>query len=374
MRRLEGFILFLFIMISIFSAAGCITATDHAIIAKDLIKKEKYDAGISNAKKAIAMDRTYYPAWYWLGVAYYDKGDYDEAIPAFQKVIELMPSGPQFQSSYKFLCWSYYKKGNYDTAIRYFNEALKHIEPGDRDELKSTLEGRSKAYYWKGYYDGAILDLNKLLELDPKSGYYLLGRGWSYFGRGNFEEALKDFNSAFENIKQNNKSLLQEALIGKAFSYLGLGDSETAINLIKKSKEVLDYDMSHHLSLIYYVIGDKEKAWQYRGGRGMIGVVSARDYTMGEVRGVEVLDTFSGGPAEKAGILKGDVIIMDIAGNAEFIKKAAALIPGTNVKIKLLREGFVKELTVKIESAEVMMESDKNIAPIIAKRKAIAEP
>ncbi|MEK6691177.1 MAG: tetratricopeptide repeat protein [Nitrospirota bacterium] len=308
------------------------------------------------------------------------QGNYDDAVRNFNGALSLDPNDEvslrEDEVSLRGRGWSYFRKGDYAKAIKDFTEALKYIKPDNRFALKDALEGRSNAYYRKGYYDGAILDLNKLLELDPRHEVYLFGRGWSYFRRGNFEEALKDFNSFFENSKQNNKSLMQDAFEGKAFSYLGLGDSETAINLIKKSKEVLDYDISHLLSLIYYVMGDKEKAWQYRGGRGMIGV-NIRDYTRGEIIGVEVVDTFSGDSAEKAGILKGDVIIklndMDIKGTVEFSKKIAVLIPGTTAKIKLLREGFVKDLTVKIESAELSMESDLHIAPIIAKRRAISK-
>ncbi|MEK6691178.1 MAG: hypothetical protein AABY78_07760 [Nitrospirota bacterium] len=75
MRKLKFFILFLLIIFSIFET-GCITASDHAIIAKNFIEKERYDAGISNAKKAIATDKSYAPGWYLLGVAYYYKGNY----------------------------------------------------------------------------------------------------------------------------------------------------------------------------------------------------------------------------------------------------------------------------------------------------------
>jgi|GEM_PF-5444911 len=55
-----------------------------------------------------------------------------------------------------------------------------------------------------------------------------------------------------------------------------------------------------------------------------------------------------------------------------FFRKVVALIPGTTAKIRILREGTVRESVVEVVYAEARMESDL-IAPIIAKRGGKAE-
>jgi len=91
------------------------------------------------------MNPSYAPGWYWLGVAQYFKNQYDEAIPAFKKVINLGQTGPQLQSSYNFLGWAYLQKDNYNEAIGYFNRSLE-LEPRDQ----SSLRGRGWSYLCTG--------------------------------------------------------------------------------------------------------------------------------------------------------------------------------------------------------------------------------
>ena len=340
--------------------SGCLfTEVDHALFAKHYIDQSKnYDMGITEARNAIAMNPSYAPRWYWLGVAQFYKKQYDEAIPAFKKVIDLRQTGPQLQSSYDFLGWAYFYKGDYaeaimnfnrsleleprdqeslrgrgwsyfntgknEEAVRDFNRALEYIKSDNTLSLQDALRGRDKAYSLNRNHYEAIHDFNRLLEINPKEGDALNWKGWTQYRKGNFNEAVGDFNRATEHIPQDNKSLLFDNIRGKAFSYLGLGDSETAINLINKAKEIFNYDARYDLSAMYYAIGDKEKAWEYRGGMGMVGV-DTRDYNKGEVIGVEVVGTFSGGPAERAGILKGDVIVklndMDITDDMDFLER-----------------------------------------------------
>jgi len=344
------------LLASIFMSGCLFTEVDHALFAKHYIDQSKnYDMGITEARNAIAMNPSYAPRWYWLGVAQFYKKQYDEAIPAFKKVIDLRQTGPQLQSSYDFLGWAYFYKGDYaeaimnfnrsleleprdqeslrgrgwsyfntgknEEAVRDFNRALEYIKSDNTLSLQDALRGRGKAYSLNRNHDEAIRDFNRLLEINPKEGDALNWKGWTQYRKGNFNEAVGDFNRATEHIPQDNKSLLFDNIRGKAFSYLGLGDSETAINLINKAKEIFNYDARYDLSAMYYAIGDKEKAWEYRGGMGMVGV-DTRDYNKGGVIGVEVVGTFSGGPAERAGILKGDVIVklndMDITDDMDF--------------------------------------------------------
>ncbi|TAN43851.1 MAG: tetratricopeptide repeat protein [Nitrospirae bacterium] len=241
--------------------------------------------------------------------------------------------------------------------------------------LKPIQEGWS--YYKKGNYAEAINAFNRALEVNPRNGNVLDGLGWAHYYRGNFNEAISYFNKVLEYIEPNNKALLYDALLGKTFSYLGVGDGETAISIEKKRKETNpDYNPAYNLSLIYYLLGDKEKAWEYRGGRGMVGL-QVKDYNKGLIRGVEAVRIVEGGPAAKAGLLVGDIILKldgaHVSDIKDFVNKAAKLMPRTTTVVRVLREGLERDMSLSVASAETLMEENPLIAPIIAKKKGKAE-
>ncbi len=93
--------------------------------------------------------------------------------------------------------------------------------------------------------------------------------------------------------------------------------------------------------------------------RGWIGVMVqvvtpeiAESINLGESKGALVADVTPGGPAEKAGIKRGDVITefngTKIDEMSDLPKTVANNKPGTNSKIKLIRNGNTKTLNLKL--------------------------
>lgn len=388
--------------------SGCARdmALSYALYAKQNDEKGLHDETIRSAKQSTQYSPYYAPGWYWLGIGNYRKGNYDEAIPAFKKVLELKPTGPQYQSSYDYLGWAYYNKADYREAVNYFAKSLE-LSPKDG----SSLSGAGWSYYWLADYDSALKYFNKIMEitvnddvmmarawayfskgmineayadaekaisLNPqKEGGYRI-KGWVQYFRGNYQEAIRELNSSMEKITNDKWASMarQHALRGKAFSYLGLGDGETAKNLVKAAHESLNYDLNHDLSLLYYVLGEKEKAWEYRGGSGMVGL-EVKNYEKAGIKGAGVVKIMTGGPAEKTNILSGDVIIKlndsEIAGVEDFVKRAKILTPGMTAKLEILREGAKKHVNFVVASAESLIENDRLIAPVMAKKKGKSE-
>ncbi|MEQ9619913.1 MAG: DegQ family serine endoprotease [Deltaproteobacteria bacterium] len=96
--------------------------------------------------------------------------------------------------------------------------------------------------------------------------------------------------------------------------------------------------------------------------RGWIGVYVqqvtpeiAESIDLDEPRGALVADVTPGGPAEKAGLKRGDVIVefngSQIQNMPELPKSVASYAPGTKTKLKVLRNG--REKTLKIELGEL---------------------
>ena len=70
---------------------------------------------------------------------------------------------------------AYGEKGQYDQAIADFNKALE-ID----SKSASAYYNRGIAYLNKGQFDWAIADFNKALEIDPKSASAYYNRGICY--------------------------------------------------------------------------------------------------------------------------------------------------------------------------------------------------
>lgn len=83
---------------------------------------------------------------------------------------------------------------------------------------------RSAAYRAKGGVDAALADLDKALQLNPKSAPVLIERASIYQARGDFDRAIADYDRAL----RFNQTLV-EAYAGRARAYQGKGDLDRAL-------------------------------------------------------------------------------------------------------------------------------------------------
>lgn len=427
---MKKYMLGLLVLSAFITLTACMVAKDYTVSAVHKSKRGDYDGSLASARMAVKADPTFGSGWYWLASALVSKDQYDEALEAFSKVIEFQYRASVIQvfdayaamtalycakkadwdktieygdktiqyydknkSKYQVgttgarlrdekltvgntcarVGWAHYNKGSFDNAKGYFDKAISRgCSTTSMEEW--SYRGRGWAYIMKNKYYYAIYDFKRALEIvDPSNRYAiqdsLRGKGWANFYWGEYELAIKDFNKALENIEPANKVALQNLFMGKAFCYLGVKDKETALAMIKRAKEILpSYNPDFHLSLIHYAVGEKERAWKYRGGSGYIGV-RVKDYKSGTVNGAEIIEVLKNTPAKKAGLLTGDIIVRlhygDIRKTSDFSQKARVLIPGTTVTVKIIREGMERELTIKVGSAEHLMKSNPLISHII---------
>jgi len=96
-------------------------------------------------------------SYYNRGSALAKKGEYERAILAFTKAVEIEPT---FAEAYCNRGTVYAEKGEYDLAIADFSKAI-DIEP----EFAEAYCNRAIAYYYKGEYDKAWLDVHKAESL-----------------------------------------------------------------------------------------------------------------------------------------------------------------------------------------------------------------
>ncbi len=67
------------------------TAEDHYYTGVDLFGEGKHDEAIAEYQQALALDPKFADALHGLAQAYYAKNDFDNAIAAAQRILELDP-------------------------------------------------------------------------------------------------------------------------------------------------------------------------------------------------------------------------------------------------------------------------------------------
>lgn len=164
----------LFFSAAMLSAANAQSYANYGIKA---YKAKQYDSAI----KYLYYSAKIQPAsntYYYLGLAYYGKGDQANALSNFQMALKYNPSnsaakqmvsrlgggstagGGQAQQ-YLSKGHQYLKAQQYDNAIRYYQASI-NIQP-----TYGAYQWMGTAYYYKGDKENAKIAYQKSLELNP---------------------------------------------------------------------------------------------------------------------------------------------------------------------------------------------------------------
>ena len=163
---------------------------------------------------------------YNLGLAYYQSGQIEKAIAAYQKAIKLEPN---FADAYGGLGVIYWRSGNLDDAIRHCQKAIK-ITP-ENIEFHQNL---TRIYWQKGMYHAAAVGYRIILELNPSDENALHHLGLILLSKQEYHEAV----SCFQKVLQTNPdNALTHGALGTA--YYKLGENDPAIH---EFQEVLRLD------------------------------------------------------------------------------------------------------------------------------------
>jgi tetratricopeptide (TPR) repeat protein len=106
-------------------------------------------------------------------------------------------------------------------ALLNFTEAIK--TPHDNRSLRSaSFANRGVAYINLGDLDRAVSDLDKAIQLDPKSGFAYAGRGMAQLRRDNIESARRDAEKALRlNPDAHTRDMAEKILSDLAVSASG---------------------------------------------------------------------------------------------------------------------------------------------------------
>ncbi len=144
------------------------------------------------------------------GIAYGEKGQYDQAISDFNKAIEI---NPRYEKAYSNRGIVYRLKGQYDQAISDFNKAIE-ISPTDAQAYNSLawLFATAKVPGFRNGEKAVVLALKACELSEWKNPEYLDTLAASYARVGDFGNATKWEEKALKIFEEGKKTETQKRL------------------------------------------------------------------------------------------------------------------------------------------------------------------
>ncbi|MGO9122836.1 MAG: tetratricopeptide repeat protein, partial [Desulfomonilaceae bacterium] len=158
------------------------------------------------------------------------QGDLQRALKDINQVLEtegiegeILASGLQLRSAVNL------HLGREKQALHDLTAAIKVTH--DSDTLRSLcFANRGMTFTKLGDSDRAISDLNKAIELDPKSGFAYAGRAEAYLRQDNIERARKDSEQALQLSPDEHTTKIAEKVL-KELSISASGPSKVAVSM-----------------------------------------------------------------------------------------------------------------------------------------------
>ena len=157
---------------------------------KALISAQQYDKVISSFEKTNIREAEYDPEiWSNLGTAYAKKGNFDEAIKAFEMGLSLDDKHPELYNNLANACYSHGLQSRdsliYSRCFEYYKKAIE-LDP----EYPGPYYGLGHAYRQQGNLGGAIYCWEKALEADPDFRQAHFDLAIAYLNTGNKAKAF----------------------------------------------------------------------------------------------------------------------------------------------------------------------------------------
>jgi len=154
--------------------------------------RERFDEAIGHYQKAIDLKADYGPAINSMGNAYAGKKDWDKAIFYYNKSIDdILYATPHF--TYAGLGNAYYYKGDLELSEKNYLEALQ-IKP----EFVNALQGLARTYIAMGRLPEAVEKLEKAVRIMPDSPALHLQLAKAYQQALEFQKAYNSYRKVVE--------------------------------------------------------------------------------------------------------------------------------------------------------------------------------
>ena len=139
-------------------------ATAYTYLGISYLMQNDCDEAIKNFNRAIEIDPNYPEPYLHRSIAYFQMNDETKARDDYKRVME---SNFKLVLEYNRLAAFHMKKGEYEQAISHFSKIIE-LDINDKN-LAIAYSNRGFCYANIGKYDESIADCNRSLELNPEN-------------------------------------------------------------------------------------------------------------------------------------------------------------------------------------------------------------
>ena len=173
----------------------------------DYETKDQHDRAVALFSEAIQRNPAHVDAYYHRALAHANNGDFAASLDDLLKVNELAPqrtadvearitdpkNAAKYARGYDARGTNYYSNSYYDSAIDQYSKAIE-LDPN----YARAYNNRGLVYSHKGDYDTAIKDFDQAIVLDPKFADAHDNRGKAFYDKGDYDAAIRDHEKAIE--------------------------------------------------------------------------------------------------------------------------------------------------------------------------------
>jgi tetratricopeptide (TPR) repeat protein len=250
MKRLTS-VLFLTLTIGVLTACSSPEekAADYIENAQDLLEEGKLKKAEIEFKNALQINQNLVDAWYGIALIHESRKEWRKTYVTLNKIRELSPNHVEGRI----------KLAQFLLASKQLDEALL-----DAKEILEFASGEAAAHalmaavhYRLENYEGARLEIDKALKIDPLNNEAQLVLARIYISQSNYDQAHKVIDAAIKSTPENVSAYLMKIQV-----YLEANNQEgieaAYISLINNFPNILSY--RHSLAKFYSDTKDIDKA------------------------------------------------------------------------------------------------------------------
>lgn len=214
-------------------------------------KQGEFEEAINAYNKAIQLDPTLGWPYSNLALTYLTMGQCAEAILLYRKSIELLNSNEEKAISWNGLGNVYRCINDYANAVAAYQKAAE-LDPrtaGMRDGAEDFQAGHTprsaqswndlgEVFFKTGAYDEAINAFNQAIKLDPESGWPYSNLARTLAGQGKYTEAIPLYQKSIDLLQEDKEKAAVWNRLGNV--YRKLNDYDNAIKAYQKAVTLAD--------------------------------------------------------------------------------------------------------------------------------------
>lgn len=204
----------------------------HWILARDAGNRGKPDSQKGHLEALIDLYPNDERGHNLLGVYYFGRQEYDEAIQHFEKATAI---NPDFSQAFNMLGYAQRARGDYESAEQAFQKYIELI-PDEANPYDSYAELLMKV----GRFDESIENYRKALEKNPQFVFSFVGIGNNQMFAGDYESARATFAELADRARNSGER--RTAHFWTAVVHVFEGDAQAAVASAREMSAIAELD------------------------------------------------------------------------------------------------------------------------------------